>query len=341
MLETFKALTVNQFEAALGMLSTCIDRCPESNWNAPVGNNAFCQVAFHALFWTDFYLEPSPDSFRLQSFHRNNRGFFRNYDELEDRLPELFYDRPTVKAYVDHCRDKVSDVIFAESAETLAAQFVYGRLAVSRAELHVNSLRHVQHHAAQLSLRLRIDTNDGVPWIASGWPDASVNPDPLVAATGDVSLRSVTDTDLPVFFQHQLDSEARQMAAFTREDPADREAFMTHWARIRADDTVTIRTILVDGRVVGFVASFVDEHLGEPEVTYWIGKKYWGRGIATKALSAFLAVQNARPLYARAAQDNVASLRVLEKCGFTVSGHERGFSNAGGQEIDEVILKLR
>ena len=153
-----------------------------------------------------------------------------------------------------------------------------------------------------------------------------------------VELREVTTDDLPIFFEQQLDPAAHHMAAFTRGDPANREAFMAHWARILRDDTVITKTILFDGRVAGHVASFV--RFGEPEVTYWIGREYWGRGVATRALEAFLAELETRPLYARAAQDNVASIRVLEKCGFAITGHDRGFANARGEEVEEAILKL-
>ena len=79
---------------------------------------------------------------------------------------------------------------------------------------------------------------------------------------------------------------------------------------------------------------------GKPEISYWIDRAHWGKGLATQALSAFLQVLSVRPLYARAAQDNVASIRVLEKCGFIISGYERGFANARGREIDEVLLEL-
>jgi RimJ/RimL family protein N-acetyltransferase len=156
--------------------------------------------------------------------------------------------------------------------------------------------------------------------------------------TDDVLLREVLDEDLPTFFEQQLDPAANVMAAFTARDPADREAFDAHWRRIRGDKRVIIRTILSAGRVAGYVGSF--KRLGEPEVTYWLGKEYWGQGIATRALSQFLGVVQARPLSARVARDNVASIRVLEKCGFTIGGEERGFANARGEEVDELILKL-
>ncbi len=154
--------------------------------------------------------------------------------------------------------------------------------------------------------------------------------------TIDVLLRDVTEDDLPIFFEHQLDPDATHMAAF----PArDRDAFMAHWTKILGDETITKKTILFDGQVAGNIVSF--EQAGEPLVGYWIGKEYWGQGVATKALSQFLGHVKTRPLYARAAKHNIASIRVLEKCGFTISGHDKVSANAEGDEIEEVILKLR
>jgi RimJ/RimL family protein N-acetyltransferase len=154
----------------------------------------------------------------------------------------------------------------------------------------------------------------------------------------EITLRDVQESDLAVFFEHQSDPEANYMAAFTAKDPTDKAAFMAHWARILSDETTTNKTILLGTEVVGHVASFIQ--FGEREVSYWIGKQYWGRGLATQALTKFLAEFTVRPLYGRAVKDNVASIRVLEKCGFTIFGEDRGFANARGEEVEEYILKL-
>lgn len=158
-------------------------------------------------------------------------------------------------------------------------------------------------------------------------------------STSGVLLRDVTEGDLPMFFDYQLDPDANRMAAFTTEDPSDRDAFGAHWTKILGDETIVAKTILFDGRVAGNVLSFVQ--FGEREISYWIGKDYWGKGIATEALGQFLGHVKERPLYARAAKDNVASLRVLKKCGFIVSGENKGFSNARGEEVEEFVLTLR
>ncbi len=153
--------------------------------------------------------------------------------------------------------------------------------------------------------------------------------------TGGVSLREVTEGDLPAFFEHRLDPEATRMAAFP---VRERDAFMAHWARILGDETIVKKTVLVDGRVAGNVVSF--EQDGKPEVGYWIGRGFWGRGVATVALSAFLGLVRTRPLYAHVAKRNVASIRVLEKCGFVLSGEESGPSDVPGDEVEAFVLVL-
>lgn len=154
----------------------------------------------------------------------------------------------------------------------------------------------------------------------------------------DLVVRETTEDDLPFFFELQQDPVATRMAAFTAKDPADRDAFEAHWARLLANDGITNRTIVVDGEVVGSLGSWTQE--GDREVTYWVARKHWGKGIATRALAELIAGETTRPLYARAAKDNLGSIRVLEKCGFELVGEERGFANARGEEIDEVVLRL-
>lgn len=152
-------------------------------------------------------------------------------------------------------------------------------------------------------------------------------------------LRPVADSDLHIFFEQQLDEQANRMAAFTGKDPTNKENFRTHWDNIMADECVLIRTIVFDGSIVGYVLSYYEA--GRAEVSYWIGKTYWGKGIATQALRLFLTYENeTRPLYARVAKDNRRSLRVLEKCGFTIIDEDKGFANARGEEVEEYILEM-
>ncbi|MEU4133698.1 GNAT family N-acetyltransferase [Streptomyces wuyuanensis] len=153
----------------------------------------------------------------------------------------------------------------------------------------------------------------------------------------DVALREVRTGDLDVFFTLMQDPTARRMAAFTAEDPGDRARFDAHWERILHTGDVN-RTVLVDGAVAGHAAVYGPP--GEREVTYWIDRVHWGRGVATAALRELLQLVPERPLHARAAADNAGSLRVLAKCGFTVTGRDSGYAHARGEETEELLLRL-
>lgn len=169
MIDIYTELIANQFEAAFCTLGACVDRCPDANWEAPVASLKFCQVAFHTLIFADLYLGRDVDSLRQQSFHREHEAVFADYEELEERVQQQVYDKPFIKAYLQHCRDKASSVIALETEETLSSRPGFEGRPYSRAELHVTNIRHIIHHAAQLSLRLRLDAGVDIPWIASGW----------------------------------------------------------------------------------------------------------------------------------------------------------------------------
>jgi len=150
----------------------------------------------------------------------------------------------------------------------------------------------------------------------------------------EITLRDVTESDLPILFEQQLDPEATAMAAFPSRD---HDAFMAHWKKIMAYEKSMIKTILCDGQVAGYILSWEME--GEHEVGYWLGKEFWGKGIATQALAQYIGIVKTRPLMAHVARHNIGSRRVLEKCGFTVIGEDK-YTNPAGVEVAEFVLKL-
>ncbi len=143
-----------------------------------------------------------------------------------------------------------------------------------------------------------------------------------------IQLRDVEAKDLPLLFEHQRDPIAVAMVAF---NSRDRAAFDQHWAKLLADDSLLKKAVIVDGKVVGNVSSWTAD--GKREVGYWIDRAFWGRGVATAALSAFLGLEQTRPLYAGVAKHNVASLRVLQKCGFKIYSAEEASSDADASHV--------
>lgn len=154
----------------------------------------------------------------------------------------------------------------------------------------------------------------------------------------EVALRSVEDRDLDALFELMRDPESVRMAAFIARDPDDREAFDLHMARLRTSPELILRAVTGDGRFLGTIGRFFVE--GDAEITYWIDRAVWGRGIASRALALFLDVVRDRPLYARAASDNLGSVRVLRKAGFSVVGTEVAYASARDGEIEETVLRL-
>src|SRR5262245_35912043 len=113
MLDTCKQLLTSQFEASLSTLAHCVESCPEQLWNAPVAKYPFCQVAFHTLFFADFYLEPNDESLRRQPFHLANPALFGDYEQLQDREPTSLYTHEQIRSYLDFCRNKAVETIAA------------------------------------------------------------------------------------------------------------------------------------------------------------------------------------------------------------------------------------
>lgn len=156
--------------------------------------------------------------------------------------------------------------------------------------------------------------------------------------TMQVKLRPTQISDLELFFQFQLDEEAIYLAAFTPKDPANKNAYLEKYAKHLADPTINMQTILADEIIVGSIAKFEME--GDAEITYWIDRDHWGKGIGTAALKLLLAIENTRPIMGRVAFDNIGSQKVLENCGFVMIGKDKGFANARQAEIEEYIYKL-
>jgi RimJ/RimL family protein N-acetyltransferase len=153
-----------------------------------------------------------------------------------------------------------------------------------------------------------------------------------------IKLRPTTIPDLDTLFQFQTNKEGGWLAAFMPKDPTDRAAYIAKYTKLLEDPTVNNQTIVAGDIIVGSIARFIME--GKAEITYWIDREYWGRGIATQALQKFLTIEKSRPIFGRVAFDNFGSQKVLERSGFEKIGTDKGFANARQMEIEEFIYKL-
>ncbi|MCB0698501.1 MAG: GNAT family N-acetyltransferase [Chitinophagales bacterium] len=154
----------------------------------------------------------------------------------------------------------------------------------------------------------------------------------------NITLRKTELADLDTLVIFQTDEEANHIAAFNSENPKDKGAYMAKWSKIVERPDINMQTIVIDNAIAGSVIHF---DLGdETNVSYWIDRPQWGKGIATKALQMFLGTTDKKTLHARVAFDNIGSQKVLEKNNFIRTGSEEGFANGRGREIEEFIYML-
>jgi ribosomal-protein-alanine N-acetyltransferase len=153
-----------------------------------------------------------------------------------------------------------------------------------------------------------------------------------------ITLTKTTIEDLNTLYEFQLDEEAIHLAAFTPKNPISKTAYIEKFTKFLSDPTINTQTIKLNNVIVGSVAKFIMEN--EAEITYWIDRKFWGKGIATTALKSFLEIETTRPIHGRVAFDNFGSQKVLEKCGFVKTGKDKGFANARQAEIEEFIYQF-
>jgi hypothetical protein len=162
---------LGQFEAALSVLGQALAECGEEDLSAPHPDAPFSQVVFHALIFTDVYLGWDEEAVKTQGFHLDHRDEFLDYEELQDREPLRTYGRTFLREYLGFCLAKARTTLALESDAVLGGGSGFSYRKFSRLELHLYSIRHVQHHAAQLGLRNQLATGNVLRWASSGWRD--------------------------------------------------------------------------------------------------------------------------------------------------------------------------
>jgi len=170
MIDLFKSALIGQFHAALAMLQSAVEQCPDEHWHDRVGTHPFSHVAYHTLFYADFYLSRNEASYKRPALHREEYQVFggTKLPPEEEPISESPIPREVILQYIDHCRRKASEMIAAETAESLAGPSGFWWYKIPRAEFLLNSVRHIQHHTAQMSLCLRRVAGIDVRWVRTG-----------------------------------------------------------------------------------------------------------------------------------------------------------------------------
>lgn len=169
MTRSIQTVLVNQYEASLRMLGSCIELYPDQRWREPVVQITYDQVVFHTLFFTDVYLGRTLAEAKQQDFHRQHAESFANYEEIGGGLQQAHYDKPFLVEYLGHCRDKAKQVLALETEADLNAQPGFEWLKFTRLEAHLYNIRHIQHHTGALSILVHGETKASIPWAGSGW----------------------------------------------------------------------------------------------------------------------------------------------------------------------------
>ena len=154
-----------------------------------------------------------------------------------------------------------------------------------------------------------------------------------------IEVRDAKPRDVSAFYTMHADPEANRRGAFVPRKKAD---FFKHWTKVLENRLILKKAVLHEGKVAGYVVSFFRTGTGKPkrrEIGYWIAREYWGKGLASEGLRLLLKYHHTRPLFARVAKMNPASLRVAEKCGFKII-KETSYRNEAGKDVEEFILKL-
>jgi len=155
----------SQLIACLEMLKDCIDRCPENEWNQRHNDYPFSQVLFHALFDCDLNMSKNEKDLKSQKLHEENRMEFGDYEELEGKIAAKVYTRDFIGKYYIHCFNKIASTLsLLPNNELLETNSDYYK-SMTKMERYINTIRHTQHHAAQLGLRLQLITGKEMEWV--------------------------------------------------------------------------------------------------------------------------------------------------------------------------------
>lgn len=159
-----------QSVAAIEMLRNAIEACPDELWDDRTEGTPVWHIAYHSLFFCDFYLSDDEKAFGPRDYHIDHYHFLPgDYEEFGGIVttPEQSYSKQQMLEYADHCTQKCKTVFDALTEQRARERCGFWWYELNVGEFLINSLRHTQHHAAQLALILRRRADVGVDWLGT------------------------------------------------------------------------------------------------------------------------------------------------------------------------------
>jgi hypothetical protein len=159
-----------QFAAAIQMIQLAIQACPDDLWDDRTGGSPFWHLAYHSLFYTDFYLSENDKMFKPMEFHEDKANFlpgdYQNFGGVV-ATPEKVFTREQLLNYTDHCLCKCQEIFEKLSDKQALERCGFWWYELNVGEFLLNNLRHAQHHAGQLTLLLRRHADIGIDWLGT------------------------------------------------------------------------------------------------------------------------------------------------------------------------------
>jgi hypothetical protein len=168
--ETLRATLKSQYHAALAMLRQTIDLCPQEMWSDDQHVNSVWQIAYHTLFFTHLYMQPTEAAFRPWKHHQSRVQYPDSIPgpvDANSPLPLLPipYTKDQVLAYWSACDEMVDETV--DTLDLLSADSGFSWYKVSKLEHQIINIRHIQHGAAQIADRVRSQADLGVDWVGA------------------------------------------------------------------------------------------------------------------------------------------------------------------------------
>ncbi len=155
--QLYKEAIWRQFGASIDMLENAIKFCPSAAWDT---DKKFWYIAFHCLFWLDYYLTIEPEKFSPPS------PFTLSEFNPDGAMPDRTFTKEELLLYLQHGRNKCHDLISNMTEEMAASRWINKSKNYSVFEIVLYNMRHVQHHSAQLNLLLRQEIDDAPRWVS-------------------------------------------------------------------------------------------------------------------------------------------------------------------------------